>query len=135
MARKKPLPANFVHFRCASQLTEALDRVAEEHDITRSEAARILLELYLFNDTNLIAGHEGIAQVKTVLRIAQGQAFESYLASFNESIANLAKQGAGAGGLPRDRPQRLTPFGRAAAAAAAADPPPGAGEDDGPFYG
>lgn len=87
---RKKLPGNFVHFRCASSLTEALDEVAARHDITRSEAARIIMELYLHDDIRSAAANEGISRVRHVLHVAQGRAFEAYKEAFFGAIDDMA---------------------------------------------
>jgi metal-responsive CopG/Arc/MetJ family transcriptional regulator len=35
---------NLVAFRCPAELLEALDRMAAEHDVARSEMIRLLIE-------------------------------------------------------------------------------------------
>lgn len=95
MARK--LPGTFVHFRCTPQLTEALDAVADEYGISRSEATRVILELYLFDDVRLIAAKEGLGQVRQAVHVAQSAGYEAFKVAFAQALEGVADPG----GRPR----------------------------------
>lgn len=67
-------------------LTQALDRLAREQDVTRSAVVRIILELYLFNDVNLIAASEGISEVRNRVKVASAIGFIAFRKVFQDVI-------------------------------------------------
>lgn len=89
----KALPENFIHLRCSTDLTEALDALALEHKITRSECVRIVLELHLFDDKRRTAASEAITEIKGALHKAQAMAMNAYKARFLEVLDEEAAAG------------------------------------------
>lgn len=80
MARK-----NFVHFRVDDELADALDRYAEKNRVSRSTAARALLETSLGID-------EGLDPEDAATAAIVSQAFHQFHGAVSRAVGKVASE-------------------------------------------